>query len=125
MYTEAVGDSVIETWTIDEVADAWERGAIVLIDVRTVQEYAFEYIEGAMLLPLASLDATRLPGQRDKRIVFMCGSGIRSKTAARAAIGAGVAPIAHMEDGIEAWKALGLPYTGTDVGTGLQRRVNS
>lgn len=125
MQSETVGPATLETWTVAEVARAWDANEIVLIDVRTVQEYSFEHVEGALLLPMPFFDAQKLPGQSDKRIVFYCGSGVRSEKMARAAIEGGTTLIAHMEGGFGAWKADKQPYIGTDVATGAPKRVAS
>ncbi len=55
MKTETVNGGILETWTIDEVADAYDKNDIALIDVRTAQEYLLEHIEGALLLPMPFL----------------------------------------------------------------------
>ena len=123
MKTEEIGNARFETWTVEEVARAWERREVVLIDVRTPQEYMFEHIQGALLLPMVFFDADRLPGQSDKRIVIHCGSGVRSEKVARAAVEAGIGRIAHLEGGFAAWKAAGKPYVGTDMATGAPKRV--
>lgn len=125
MKTETIGTATLETWTIDEVAAAFDADQIVLIDVRTPQEYMFEHIEGALLMPLAFFKARKLPGQSDKRIVFHCGSGMRSERVARLAIEAGVTKIAHMEGGFGAWKAAGKPHIGTNMATGAPQPVNT
>ncbi|MGP6087792.1 rhodanese-like domain-containing protein [Antarctobacter jejuensis] len=123
MKTETVGDAIFETWTVDEVAKGIADKSIVLIDVRTPQEYMFEHIEGALLMPMAFFKADALPGQSDKRIVFHCGSGARSERVARAAIDAGLHQIAHMDGGFGAWKAAKQAYIGTNMGTGAPQRV--
>ena len=125
MQTEAIQLATLETWTVQEVAAAWADNQIVLIDVRTVQEYSFEHVEGALLLPMSFFNAQKLPGQSDKRIVFYCGSGIRSEKVARAAIEGGISQIAHMEGGFGAWKAAKLPYIGTDMATGAPKRMGA
>ena len=124
MKSEQVGDSTLETWTVDEVAEAFDKNEIVLIDVRTPQEYMFEHIEGALLMPLAFFKAAKLPGQTEKRIVFHCGSGVRSEKVARASIEAGFAKIAHMEGGFGAWKGAKKPYIGTNMATGAPHQVS-
>ncbi|MHA7850803.1 rhodanese-like domain-containing protein [Roseovarius sp.] len=124
MKTETIGSAELQDWTVDEVAQAWVRNEIVLIDVRTPQEYMFEHIEGALLLPLPFFNADKLPGQSDKPMVFHCGSGVRSDKVARAALGAGIDRIAHMEGGFAAWKQAGLPFIGTNMATGAPQRVN-
>lgn len=124
MKTETVDSAVFETWTVEETAEAFGRNEIVLIDVRTVQEYSFEHIQGALLLPMHAFDAGKLPGQSDKRIVFHCGSGIRSEKVARACIEAGFDRIAHMEGGFGAWKKVKLPFIGINMGSGAPQLVN-
>ena len=123
MQSETVGESILETWTAQEVAEAYARDQIVLIDVRTPQEYMFEHIEGALLAPLAFIDAKKLPGQSDKRILFHCGSGVRSERVARMAIDAGYERIAHLGGGFAAWKAARMPFVGTNMATGAPQRV--
>ena len=123
MKSEEVGQAVFETWTADEVQTAFDKGEIVVIDVRTPQEYMFEHIEGALLMPMAFFKAEALPGQGEKRIVFHCGSGMRSDKVSRAAIAAGMTRIAHMEGGFGAWKAAKKPYIGTNMATGAPQRV--
>lgn len=125
MQSEMIDGAVLETWDVDEVARAWTANEIVLIDVRTIQEYALEHIEGAMLLPLPFFKAEKLPGQSDKRIVFHCGSGVRSEKVARACIAAGMTQIAHLGGGFGAWKQARQPYMGTDMATGGPKRVNA
>lgn len=124
MKSETIGPATLETWTVDEVAEAWAANRIVLIDVRTIQEYGFEHIEGALLLPMPFFRAEKLPGQAEKQIVFHCGSGVRSEKVARASIEAGIERIAHMEGGFGAWKQAKQPYVGTNMTTGAPQRVN-
>ena len=124
MQTETIGTATLETWTPDEVAKALDAHEIVLIDVRTPQEYMLEHVEGALLMPLAFFKAAKLPGQTEKRIVFHCGSGVRSEKVARASIEAGFARIAHMEGGFGAWKGAKKPYIGTNMATGAPHQVS-
>ena len=123
MNTEEIDGARLETWTVDEVARAWAANEVVLIDVRSPQEYMFEHISGALLLPMPFFDAEKLPGQSDKRIVFHCGSGVRSEKIARAAVEAGIGRIAHMEGGFAAWKQARQPYIGTNMATGAPQAV--
>lgn len=115
--------SALEDWSPEQIKTAMDKGECVLIDVRTPQEYMWEHIEGALLMPMAFFDADALPTQDGKRIVLHCGSGIRSgKTGART-LAAGVEPLAHMAGGMAAWKKAGLPYIGTDMASGAPKRL--
>jgi rhodanese-related sulfurtransferase len=101
-------DTPIQTLDVKEVARLLEAGKLLLIDVREPNEYASERIPGALLYPLSTFDASTLPGDGPRRIVFHCGSGKRSLAAAERRLAAGQAHAAHMGGGIGAWKAAGL-----------------
>ncbi|SEJ55263.1 Rhodanese-related sulfurtransferase [Pseudooceanicola nitratireducens] len=113
----------VEVWTPEEVATAKARNEIVLIDVRTPQEYMFEHIEGALLLPMAFFDPAALPSQEGKRIVLYCGSSMRSGKMAEKTRAAGVDKIAHLQGGFGKWKEAKQPYMGTDMSTGAPKKV--
>lgn len=118
MRQEDTANGVLEHWSPMDVADAFGRDEIVLIDVRTPQEFGVERIDGALLAPMQALMPEHLPDQSIKRIVLHCGSGARSRKVAERCLAAGTARIAHMEGGFAAWKDAGLEYTGTDVTSG-------
>ena len=101
--------STIETLDPAEVSRLLHAHRIVLIDVREPAEFASERIAGALLFPLSTFDAAMLPDDGDRRIVFHCGSGKRSLTAAERRVDGGQDHAAHMGGGIAAWKAAGLP----------------
>ncbi|MEX1234850.1 MAG: rhodanese-like domain-containing protein [Roseovarius sp.] len=121
MKTENTESGPVELWTPEEVAAA--RDDIVLVDVRTPQEHALGRISGAMLMALQEFRPACLPGQEAKRLVLHCGSGVRSGKAAQQCLAAGIAPIAHLEGGMAAWKDAGLEYIGTDMATGAPKKM--
>ena len=123
MRIEEVAGKVVEHWTPQEVKAALDAGKIVLIDVRTPQEFMFEHIEGALLDPMAYFNPATLPTGDSKQIVLHCGSGARSRNLAGKCLAAGLGRSAHMEGGFGAWKAAGLPFIGTDMSTGSPKRV--
>lgn len=115
----------LEDWSPETVKDALDAGEIVLIDVRTPQEYMMEHIDGALLMPMAFFDPRALPTQNGKRLVLHCGSGMRSGKVAQRALEACIAPLAHMEGGLAAWKKAGLQYRGTDMATGAPKLMTA
>ncbi len=123
METETTDKGVIETWTPEEVAAAFAKDEIVLIDVRTPQEFTFERIRGALLAPMQAFEANHMPPQSEKRIVFHCGSGVRSRRIADLCLAAGFGRVAHMKGGFAAWKQGGFEYTGTDMATGAPKQM--
>jgi rhodanese-related sulfurtransferase len=99
----------IETMDVAEVATSLRAGKLLLIDVREPAEFQAERIAGALLYPLSTFDAAALPEDGVRKVVFHCGSGKRSLTAAENRVAAGQRHAAHMGGGMAAWKAAGLP----------------
>ncbi len=109
-------DNVTE-YEPEEVRDLLAAGKILLIDVREPMEYAAERIPGALLYPLSTFDASQLPPDGSRQVVFSCAAGGRSLTAARQRLALGQRA-AHMAGGITQWKADGLPVVRIDPRTG-------
>jgi rhodanese-related sulfurtransferase len=99
----------IQTLEPAEVARLLDAGKLLLIDVRETSEYAAERIHGALLYPLSTFDAATLPSDGPRQIVFHCGTGKRSLTAAEKRLAADYPTASHMKGGLTAWKAAGLP----------------
>lgn len=123
MDIETTETGTLEHWTPDEVAAAFAEDRIVLIDVRTPQEFALERINGALLAPMQAFQPNHMPDQSKKQIVFHCGSGVRSARVAKLCLEAGEDRIAHMAGGFAAWKDSGQPYMGTDMATGAPKEM--
>jgi predicted sulfurtransferase len=67
MKTEDTEKGRLEHWSPQDLAQAFARNEVAIIDVRTPQEYAFEHIHGALLAPLATFEPHadfRITGQR-------------------------------------------------------------
>jgi len=92
-----------------QVAEWLDAGRVWLIDVREAAEYAREFIAGALLMPLSAFEAERVPVPGDLPLVVHCAVGKRSQAAARMLLGAGHSRVLHLEGGLDAWKAAGLP----------------
>ena len=108
----------IENLEPEDVARWQAERAIVLIDVREPSEYAVERIHGALLFPLSTFDPRALPDPEGRKVVFHCGSGIRSAKAVAACEAAGLPFNSHVKGGLLAWKAAGLPTIAVDPATG-------
>ena len=94
-----------------------EEGAM-LADVREPHEFAATRIPGARNLPLSRLAGMDL-GDGEAPVVFMCLSGMRTRSAAsllRAKAGARRAWV--MQGGLNAWEQAGLPIEAAPAGGG-------
>jgi len=123
MHLEDLNGKTLEHWTADDVAAAMAEHKIVLIDVRTPQEYMFEHIKGSLLAPMAGFDPAYLPPQGDRPYVFHCGSGVRSRKVSEMYLAAGHDKVAHLDGGFAAWKTATKPFMGTDPATGAPRQM--
>lgn len=90
-----------------ELIKAGENVAIV--DVRTPDEFTQEHIEGALLIPLQTLDKNLalIAGVKNQKIIVYCHSGNRSVSASRILANNGFTPL-NLKGGISEWKAQGL-----------------
>lgn len=118
------GDSMsISNLGPEEVSRMLRDRTILLIDVREPGEYEAEHIQGALLCPLSSLEPDALPHPDNLTVVFQCGSGVRSAKAVGACAATGLPFRHHLQGGIQAWKAAGLPTVSLDPATGRVRKT--
>lgn len=106
----------------EEVKKGLNEGSILLVDVREPLEFVEGRIAGSLLFPLSTFDPSHLPECGSKKLVFSCRSGRRSVTAFNQAAASGVKAYGHLEGGILAWAAAGLPVIQTDPATGQPRK---
>jgi rhodanese-related sulfurtransferase len=84
------------------------RLLMVILDVRTTEEFAIEHIEGAINIPVDELE-NRI-GELDKKdeLLVYCRTGSRSSRAVDTLTKNGFTKIFHMNGGIVAWKNAGF-----------------
>ena len=83
----------------------------LLVDVRSPGEFRAASIDGAVNIPLDRLDAhlRRIVHDAGGRMVLVCQSGARAARAAEKLGRAGVADVAALEGGMNAWRRARLP----------------
>jgi rhodanese-related sulfurtransferase len=106
-----VTDHQVHDLAAADVAAGIAEGRYLLVDVREPNEVAAEAYPDAVVLPLSTFDPDDIPDPAGKTVVFACRSGRRSVTASLAAQAAGLPYDSHLEGGLLAWKAAGLPTT--------------
>ncbi|BAF70292.1 rhodanese-like domain-containing protein [Nitratiruptor sp. SB155-2] len=84
---------------------------VILLDVRTPQEYLEGHIPGANLIPLQLFRYLFLGGKgiADKRILVYCHSGNRSVEASKMLESWGAKRVYNLKYGILDWKKRSLP----------------
>lgn len=100
------------------VAEKIERGEdVILLDVRTPEEYEEVHIENAVLLPVQQLSAQSLTdvglgeNAKDKEIIIYCRSGARSETAYSIMESLGYTNIQSVAGGMVHWQEDQYPFT--------------
>jgi rhodanese-related sulfurtransferase len=84
-----------------------------LVDVREPSEFNAElgHIEGAELVPLATVEAAAAAWDRDADLVVICRSGGRSARAAKALVAMGFSRVMNLRGGMLAWNELRFPVS--------------
>ena len=96
--------------TVERASDLMDsKPELVVLDVRTQEEYDDEHIEGAILIPVQELEERIDELSKDDELLVYCRTGNRSGTAVSILQGNGFQKIYHMAGGITAWKAAGYP----------------
>lgn len=122
MHDEMMGhhdDDEVEPYEIypGDVAEMMENGKdIVLLDVRTPEEYEEIHLKGATLLPVQQLSQQSLneiglgEDMKDKEIYLYCRSGSRSQTAYNIMESLGYTNIKSVAGGMIHWEEDNYPF---------------
>ena len=82
---------------------------LVILDVRTQEEYDIEHIQNAVLIPVQELENRIDKLFKDETLLVYCRTGNRSQTAVNILEENGFTKIYNMNGGITAWKSAGYP----------------
>lgn len=103
------GEPEVASITVDE-APGWlgDKKPLVL-DVREPVEYAAGHLPGAVSLPQADLALRLAEVPREREVLAVCGSGVRSLRAARFLKQMGYEKVTNLEGGTGGWINAGQP----------------
>ncbi len=87
--------------------------APVVIDVRTAEEYASGHIPGAVNVPFDQVAQRIAEIDAPHGVALYCMVGPRARKGESALLAAGYKKVLHLEGGLAAWLAAGLPVEGT------------
>lgn len=103
----AAGGSLTPTGAVQLINH--EKG--VVIDVCEAHEFAAGHVSGAKHIPLSQL-AKKLPDtvkNKDLPVIFVCQSGMRSRSATNIAKGLGYLKAQSLGGGLSSWRTANLP----------------
>jgi phage shock protein E len=87
------------------------EAGLVVLDVRTPEEFAAGHVPGAINVPHDQVEArlAELAGAKDQDVVLYCRSGRRVQVAAGVLAKAGFTRLSHLEGDFPGWSGAGLP----------------
>jgi rhodanese-related sulfurtransferase len=85
------------------------KDSVVLVDVREDNEWVSGHIPGAVHAPLSRFVAEIGKIPKDKKLVFYCATGMRSRTAISYAKRLGLETDGHLGGGISEWRRHDFP----------------
>lgn len=107
----SAADGEASTQTLDAAAfaDLVATDGVVVVDVRTPQEYAEGHLDGALNLDVSAPDFTTAIAALDPDVTYAlyCRSGNRSAQAMDVMSSAGMTSLAHLDGGVAAWTSAG------------------
>ncbi len=96
-----------------EASHLLAEGDFDLVDVREPDEWAQGHMPGARHVPLGQLMREPARHLRHDRVIFVCGHGVRSLTAAHVAANRGFEKVFSLDGGIVGWHSAGFPVERT------------
>jgi rhodanese-related sulfurtransferase len=111
----AAGPETIEPKSLNERI-AWADRSLVVLDVRTPEEFAAGHLPGAINIPHTEIGArvAELDGARDRDIVVYCRTGKRSAQALDVLEQSGFTRLFHLEGDYTRWSEEKRPVVKTE-----------
>jgi len=98
--------------TIEQAKSLIEsKPSLIILDVRTQEEYDSDHIEGAILIPVDELENRLDELSKNDELLVYCRTGNRSTNAVNILQANGFTKIFHMNDGITGWIQAGSQIT--------------
>ena len=85
------------------------KPSLIILDVRTQDEYDGGHLESALLIPVSELENRLDELSNNDELLVYCRTGNRSSSAVNILQSNGFTMIFHMEDGITGWIQAGYP----------------
>lgn len=92
----------VEMHAVEAVGE-FSRGALLVLDVRTIGEWHSGHIPGAIHIPLHELQARYDELDPEERFLVVCAHGIRSAAAGQFLASQGFVEVINLRHGMCAW----------------------
>jgi len=105
-----VGQQGYQTISVSDAQTMIESSPnLLIVDVRTPQEYAQGHLNGAINIPLSDLPLRIVSLDPNRPILVYCRTGHRSAQASAILVRAGFTRVYNLQGGITAWVNAGYP----------------
>ena len=101
--------SKVEQVTVAQLKEQIASGDLQIVDVRRPAEYVNGHVPRAFNAPLANLEKSSLPFEKDKLTAVICAGGYRSSAAASLLQQQGFSNLLNVSGGTGAWIQAGYP----------------
>ena len=91
-----------KTITENDATPLIENNAMI-IDVRSGEEFASGYIDGAINIPVETISSINESVSKDTVIILYCASGMRSSQAAKTLVDLGYTNVYNLDGGLINW----------------------
>ncbi|NLD91856.1 MAG: rhodanese-like domain-containing protein [Fibrobacter sp.] len=95
--------------SVQSVRDLLDESELLILDVRSMEEYAVGHLKKSKNIPVQSLSLkiASLLDWKDKKVLVYCHSGGRSMAASQMLKKSGFTKIYNMTGGVSAWVGMG------------------
>ena len=92
-----------ENVSADKAKEMIDEEKVIVLDVRTSEEYNSGHIPGSELIPLQVIEGMSADLEKDKSYLVVCRSGNRSQQAAEILASKGFKNVYNMTGGMNEW----------------------
>ncbi len=105
-----VGQEIVPTISPEDLYQQRQSGpALLVLDVRTPEEFRLGHIPGAVNIPHTELGSRIGELQKSQTVVLYCMLGPRARLGEKTLLDAGVENVLHLDGGLHAWQQAGFP----------------
>ena len=89
---------------IDQALNMWQNKEVIIIDVRTPEEYREGHIPGVINIQLDQLVSRSSEVPKDKKVLLICRSGSRSSQGTSLLRNKGFGNVYNIAEGMKSWR---------------------
>jgi len=101
--SKGVGAAGVDV-SIDQALSMWQNNEVIIIDVRTPEEYKAGHIPGVANIQLDQLESRSNEVPKDRKVLLICRSGSRSSQGTSLLRSKGFGNVYNITKGMSSWR---------------------